>query len=772
MAKKINKHIKDTRIIQRNEAFAKLKNLPTLRTSMDLNKQYWELSGYKQLSERFKPEWFTPARNAFERNKGKYTKAPFGSVAYKQFWIGELDRLKNGYTSHGFFCPGDLYFWLNYYRLPVIAKDENGKVTGREEGFPMFWEVHYIFAHIKLMAQNVDGSGKDLVCLKPRGVGFSEYQASSGCATYTAERRSVSLYCASNISYLTSDGIMSKVGKQLNFLNQETQRGFKRLRMKKSTPLHYRSSKVDKEGNESGFLSEIIGKVIDSPDKLRGIRTNYLVFEEAGSFKNLLKTIQTAKALMEIGGEKFGFSIAFGTGGDESSGGEALEGLKKVFSNPDTYNFFLFRNKYNEARELRETGFFFATYDCQMKFMNSQGITDLEESYKYIMAERKKYEDAGDVKGLIDLKAEYPLYPEECFMAGGTNVFDRIILGNQKVRLMNDPNLPFKPVRGYLQWTYKKGTQKITGVEFVEDPNGMIAMIEPPETDRDGGVYKNLYIAGIDSIDVGSENSLVGEDGSKFCMVVKKRYLNAAKTHDLYVAYYLERPTDERIAYETSLKLAMFYNAQCNVERTKKEVISWYRQHKKLNKYIVKQPSILANDVSTTKTANVHGTPINEKIISHYIARIKSYIVDFGDNIWFPEMLEQLLNYSDEMKTKYDFVAAMGMCELLDEECDAIAILPTSVISEERDYRPWGYFTNAEGYKEFGPIPEEKNSAADEYAKLGLEVPKDPYADIPTYEELQEQEEAERAGLKFTNADDTSFMDEITGKSLNLQFDD
>jgi hypothetical protein len=682
--------------------------------------------------------------------------------------------VKNGYESHGFYCPGDLYFWLNYYRLPVVKKDDNGKVLGRTEDFPMFWEVHYIFSHIKLMAQRVEhesGVGKDLAALKPRGVGFSEFQASAGCATYTAERRSVSLFCASNISYLTSDGIMSKVGKQLNFLNQETQRGFKRLRMKKSTPLHYRASKMDKEGNESGFLSEIIGKVIDSPDKLRGIRTNYLVFEEAGSFKNLLKTIQTAKALMEIGGEKFGFSIAFGTGGDESSQGEALEGLKKVFSKPATYNFFEYKNKYNEARELRPTGFFFATYDCQMKFMNSQGITDLEKSYNFIMSERKRYEDAGDVKGLIDLKAEYPIFPEECFMAGGTNVFDRIILSNQKVRLLNDPNLPFKPEKGYLNWTYKKGTQKITGVEWVQDDNGNMVLIEKPQLDREGNTYKNLYIAGIDSIDQGTDNSLVGEGGSKFCMMVKKRYLSAKHTHDMYVAYYLERPTDERIAYENSLKLAMYYNATCNVERTKKEIISWYREHKMLNKYIVKQPSILANDVSTTKTANVHGTPINEKVIAHYIARVKSYIVDFGDNIWLPELVDQLLNYSDEMKTKFDMVAAMGMCELLDEECDAIAIMPKSVVAEQKQYKPWGYYIGSDGYKHYGPLPEVSDLKT-QYERLGLEMPTDPYEDIPTYDELMAQEEAEEAGIRFTSADDLSYMEEILGRERSLQFDD
>jgi hypothetical protein len=31
-------------------------------------------------------------------------------------------------------------------------------------------------------------------------------------------------------------------------------------------------------------------------------------------------------------------------------------------------------------------------------------------------------------------------------------------------------------------------------------------------------------------------------------------------------------------------------------------------------------------------------------------------------------MIEQLLKYSDEMKKEFDIIAAMGMCELGDEE--------------------------------------------------------------------------------------------------------
>src|SRR5690606_21207887 len=129
------------------------------------------------------------------------------------------------------------------------------------------------------------------------------------------------------------------------------------------------------------------------------------------------------------------------------------------------------------------------------------------------------------------------------FMKSGTNVFDRIKLSNQRIKVVHDTNNCPTVETGELEWVYKTGTQKITGVKWTPSPTGRIKILEHPRTDREGKAYKNLYIGGIDSIDQGSDNSLVGEDGSKFAAVVKKRYLHAEDTHDMYVAFYKDRPT-------------------------------------------------------------------------------------------------------------------------------------------------------------------------------------------------------------------------------------
>lgn len=61
-------------------------------------------------------------------------------------------------------------------------------------------------------------------------------------------------------------------------------------------------------------MSEIEGIVADDPNKIRGDRVERLIYEEAGSQKQLIKAWIQGNALVEIGGEKIGVRICGGTG--------------------------------------------------------------------------------------------------------------------------------------------------------------------------------------------------------------------------------------------------------------------------------------------------------------------------------------------------------------------------------------------------------------------------------------------------------------------------
>lgn len=62
----------------------------------------------------------------------------------------------------------------------------------------------------------------------------------------------------------------------------------KHLRQKIDNMFRKRASMINPQGDEWGPMSEIEGIVADSPSKVRGDRCERLIFEEAGSNKNMI----------------------------------------------------------------------------------------------------------------------------------------------------------------------------------------------------------------------------------------------------------------------------------------------------------------------------------------------------------------------------------------------------------------------------------------------------------------------------------------------------
>lgn len=81
----------------------------------------------------------------------------------------------------------------------------------------------------------------------------------------------------------------------------------------------------------------------------------------------------------------------------------------------------------------------------------------------------------------------------------------------------------------------------------------------------------------------------------------------------------------------------------------------------------MKRPRATQSDVRKGNT-NMYGAPASIKVIEHYRELIYDFCLDYSYTFAFKEMVDQLLNYTDEQKKKFDIVAALGMCELGDEE--------------------------------------------------------------------------------------------------------
>jgi len=90
-------------------------------------------------------------------------------------------------------------------------------------------------------------------------------------------------------------------------------------------------------------------------------------------------------------------------------------------------------------------------------------------------------------------------------------------------------------------------------VKSIPNANSKILVVEPPQCDTDGNTYKNLYVAGIDSIDMGTSDSASDTDVSDFCIVIKRRAHGMQPPK--YVAMYKDRPRDIREAFNIAMKL-------------------------------------------------------------------------------------------------------------------------------------------------------------------------------------------------------------------------
>ena len=660
----------------------------------DAEKSY-ELTGYRPISKTqgldFNPDWFREAAIS-KLTTGTYSGSVYGSRSYKEFWDAQKKRCNEGYSSHGYRLTGDNYFFLNFYNLKTSESD----TINQAYGFPMFLVFQYEYFHYVELCEKL---GYDVALLKSRGIGFSEMASSFSTRPYTTIPNYRIMVTTFSKGHL--DPTLEKMWYQLDWLNEHTEGAFRRVRMNINTKMHKRASVKNRDLSEEGHMSEIQGIIADEPDKLRGDRVQKLIFEEAGADPALGKKWVKGEALITVlGGKRVGMRIAFGTGG--SSKASSMAGLKAMIEAPEASNILPVRHNYTADRRYIITGLFIPAYRVVYQFVDKRGYCDEQRSIAWYEAERKK--KGGDPKALLDYKAEYCFTIEEALIQKEGNVFPVEELANQ-LSALDVYKTVDKPKTGFLVWEINKDSQRTGKVVWREDPKGNIIIKEPPILGESGHGYRNLYVGGIDSIDIGEQDSAT-QDKSKlsdFCVVIKKRVLGLETP--AYVAMYKDRPRDIREAYENAAKLLTWYEAQAVLEATRTAITTYFRNKNYLH-LLMRRPRATTSNITKTNTT-MYGTPTPPRVIAHYVELIYDFCLDYAQTMNFREMLDQLVNYSDEAKKKFDIIAAMGMAELADEELSTRK--PVEIEPVHKTFQDFGWWTDANGYKHYGAIPQNEN---------------------------------------------------------------
>ncbi len=659
----------------------------------------YEITGYKPIDAThgldFNPDWFTQSRDV-KTKTGKYCNFIIGSKAYSDFWDIEYSRCRDGMTVNGYTITGDNYFFLNYYQLPILSSATKAG-AGRNRDFPRFYVKQYEYFHYielcKVVRLNALG-------LKARGLGFSEIGASIALTTYSVRQHSRTVIAAQLETYVSDT--LDKCWKGLDFLDDETQDGFRKLRQAHNTASWKRASSINTEKVEFGWMSEIVGITADKPSKIRGDRTDLLIYEESGSWPNWKKAFIQGDALVNIQGQKFGIKIGWGTGGDS---GPNLQGLAEAYYNPVTYDVLPYRHNYTADDTYVLTGYFIPAYTMISLpgYIDNRGWTDPVKGKAFYQHRRDL--KSGDPKGLLVYCAEYCFTAEEALALEGENQFNTTLLSEQlaNIRLHKLTPEELKPKTGNLIFTFndhKHTASAISGVKFVPDIKGKITILEHPIEGENKSGYRNLYVAGIDGIDLGQEDtSNATRDPSDFCVVVKKRTFGISEP--TYVCIYKDRPQKIEEAYRITWAILEYYHCKAVIESTRISVLSWFRTRNMQDRYFMRRPQACLGN--TNSISRQYGAQATEVIIHHQLDLIDSYINDYCQNIWYEPMLNELITYSYENKRKFDIVAAMGMAELGDEELSGVA--PKQIDDQSNRFQEFGYWTDSFGIKHKGIIP-------------------------------------------------------------------
>ena len=694
----------------------------------DANLSY-ELTGYKPINKYrgldFNPSWFTEARDTFVRT-GHYTRFRRNSRSWRAFWKEQFIRCKYGMTSHGYTITGDHYYFLNFYRLKDLDNVEEAGM-GRQEIFPNFLEGQYEWFHYLKLARKLR---MNACMMKARGAGYSEIEASIISNSYNVIKGSINVCTAFAQTQL--DKLLEKVWANINWLYYNTDGGMAHLSQAKNSNYLRRASHYEiRDGQkiEVGWGSQIQGIITDKPGKLRGDRTDILMFEECGLWPQFTKAYTQADALVGQIGRQWGLRLLGGTGG---AAGPEMEGLRKMYYEPQLFGVLPYRHNFTKNGEYAITSFFLPAFRTikELSLLDSRGWLDDEDGKAYFNKTRDL--KAQDPEEFTTFCAEYCFDGEEAFSLEGNNKFNKILIAEQLANIRIHKDSP-KPERGTLEYIFKNGQhsrENITGLRWIKNNSGDVQIIEHPiwtqvSYDEEGNELKyekmnGLYVAGIDSIDLGMEDtSALTKDPSNFCIVIKRRQFGLKDP--TYVAMYKARPNDVRDAYKTAIKLLQYYNCKANLEATRVSMLSWAREKKYLN-YFMYRPVATYPAGNNPKRRTI-GTPASVAIIDHQTDLIRDYVNDFCHNIWFEEMLDELSRYTDEMKRKFDIIAAMGLCELGDE--DMMGVTPRQIENTDDSFQDFGYYIDPEtGYRRQGVIPKKIKTIATinsiSYDNLGI----------------------------------------------------
>ena len=536
---------------------------------------------------------------------------------YRKYWREELRRCREGLIrqSDGMYVTGFLYWFLNYCPMMVNFYKEGQKKAIRKESFGFFfegiwWRSIYLY--------NAREQGHHAIELAKRGCAKSYFLATIMShnlivgESEATHKRCITVLTAAQKEYLKDDkdGTLNKFIPELSFVIDNTP--FPNLLLKNSpNEMSWQMGYKKPNGAIGGSMNQVLGvSAKDDSDKLRGKR-GWILYEEMGTFDGLLELYDVTRKSVEDGDYTFSCMYLVGTANNKES---SFLSAKKLLYAPESYNIQSVPNVYDKKGSGKDVfGFFFPAYINRAGCYNKDGISDVIKALLQVLMARYKAKYGADPTSVLRVIAEDPITPAEAIIKVKDAYFPVASLQERADTLDKNPSL-YDDI--YVGELYTTGTGQI---EFRptddipirtypvdNDTKGALEIYSMPKKDREGKVFNDRYIIGVDPYDNDQ-----AESHSLYSIFVLDTFV------DNLAAEYTGRTNFADEAHDMVLKLCIFYNAKALYESNKKGLYSYMEKTRNTfrladtpeylrDKQLVKYSSFGSNAKGVNVSANIN----------------------------------------------------------------------------------------------------------------------------------------------------------------------
>ena len=536
---------------------------------------------------------------------------------YRKYWREELRRCREGLIrqSDGMYVTGFLYWFLNYCPMMVNFYKEGQKKAIRKESFGFFfegiwWRSIYLY--------NAREQGHHAIELAKRGCAKSYFLATIMShnlivgESEATHKRCITVLTAAQKEYLKDDkdGTLNKFIPELSFVIDNTP--FPNLLLKNSpNEMSWQMGYKKPNGAIGGSMNQVLGvSAKDDSDKLRGKR-GWILYEEMGTFDGLLELYDVTRKSVEDGDYTFACMYLVGTANNKES---SFLSAKKLLYAPNSYNIQSVPNVYDKKGSGKDTfGFFFPAYINRAGCYNKDGISDVIKALLQVLMARYKAKYGADPTSVLRVIAEDPITPAEAIIKVKDAYFPVASLQERADTLDKNPSL-YDDI--YVGELYTTGTGEIEFRPTDDIPirtypvdnntKGALEIYSMPKKDREGKVFNDRYIIGVDPYDNDQ-----AESHSLYSIFVLDTFV------DNLAAEYTGRTNFADEAHDMVLKLCIFYNAKALYESNKKGLYSYMEKTRNTfrladtpeylrDKQLVKYSSFGSNAKGVNVSANIN----------------------------------------------------------------------------------------------------------------------------------------------------------------------